>query len=145
VALYLLKRKISEASGPDRLLGVFRTRDEARRARRRYLDPIVRGEVVDPWARQAFRETISVERDVVIVCDVRLAGIRPTTDPVFVVSSYAEGFGQIVRQFEAICGTRSRAATTAKSLEKRHRSGFNFSCTVDAVEVDTLLADRRDA
>jgi hypothetical protein len=145
VALYLLKRTISEASGPDRLLGVFRTRDEARRARRRYLDPILRGEVVDPWARQAFRERISLERDVVIVPDVRLVGIKATTSPVFVVSSYAEGFGQIVREFEAICGARSRAQATARSIEKRRRGGFNFYCAIDAVEVGTLLADPRDA
>jgi hypothetical protein len=145
VTLYLLKRKISEVSGPDRLLGVFRTRDDARRARRQYLDPIRRGDVFDPWAWQAIRGKMSLERDVAIVSDVRQVGVKPQMDRVFVVSSFAEGFAQILREFEAICGTRSLAETTAKRIENRHRSGFNFYCRVAAVTVGTLLPDRRDA
>lgn len=141
--LYLLRRKIAEVSGPDRLLGVFRSRDAARRARRQYLDPILRGEVADPWARQPGK--VSLERDVAIVADVPQAGVAASAARVFVVSSYAEGFGQIVREFEAICGTEARAAGTAKRIVKRHHRRFNFYCRVDAVEVGALLPDRRDA
>ncbi|HET7340751.1 MAG TPA: hypothetical protein VFL90_04745 [Methylomirabilota bacterium] len=142
--LYLLKRRISEVSGPDRLLGVFRSRDAARRARRQYLDPILRGDVADPWAWQAYRKN-SLERDVAIVADVPQAGVAAKAARVFVVSSYAEGFAQIIREFEAICATKAQADATARRIEKRHRGGFNFYCRVDGLAVGALLPDRRDA
>src|SRR5690242_19620911 len=104
--MYILMRRLSAYTENDLLLGVFATSAEAKRARARYVAEVMRGGK-DPHAEQAYHQV--TEQDVRVLSRVREVDVSPALRWVFVVSSYAEGFGQVVRRFEAICGTERGA------------------------------------
>lgn len=92
-----------------------------------------------PWARQAY--AIVSDDDVEILDDVPLIALSPSADRVFAVSSYAEGFGQVARKFEALLGTAAEARAHAKALEASDESDFPYSCQVDEVPTGKLSID----
>ncbi|MEZ4222560.1 MAG: hypothetical protein R3B13_16590 [Polyangiaceae bacterium] len=78
-----------------------------------------------------------------ILDDVPLVDTDSHANRVFVVSSYAEGFGQVIRKFEAIAGTVALAQARADFLEAREHGDFPYQCEVDEVPVG-VLSDERD-
>jgi hypothetical protein len=137
--MHLLVRRVSPYTQHDLLLGVFPSADLANQARLEHLRAVLHSSE-DPWARQAYREVS--DADVEILADVPLLGISPETDRVFVVSSYSEGFGQVVRKFEAIAGTLDLAQARADSLVSEDDSVFPYECEVDEVPVGVLSRER---
>lgn len=137
--MYLLVRRISPYTHHDLLLGVFRSRELANQARLEYLAAILHS-AEEPWSQQAYQEVS--DNDVEILADSPSLGISPEMDRVFVVSSYSEGFGQVVRKFEAIAGTLDLAQARADSLEAEEDSGFPYECEVDEIPVGVLSRER---
>ena len=61
---------------------------------------------------------------------------------VFVVSSFIEELGQVVRKIEAIRPNEEDAEAVAKELEaKNAKADSAFYCDIDSVEIGKLLPD----
>jgi hypothetical protein len=130
--MHLLIRRISPYTGKDLLLGVYRTFDEAKEYRREYLRTVLHGRS-DPWKGQAYHRVS--DDDVRILSSVRHLNVDDASRRVLVVSSCSEGFGQIVRRFEAIADSVATARAYAAKLEARDDGQFPFYCEVDEVVV----------
>ncbi|MEP7126967.1 MAG: hypothetical protein ABJE95_38905 [Byssovorax sp.] len=133
-------RRLSEYTANHLLLGVFRALDDAERARREYLRAVVHGPS-DPWAKQAYHEVS--DDDVAILSSLAQLDQAEPRDRVFVISSYAEGFGQVVRSFEAIAGSEAAASEHAASLEAEDDGEFPGYVEVDEILVGELSLDPR--
>jgi hypothetical protein len=130
-------RVISAYTGPDLLLGVFPTEAAAGVARSEYLDRIAQR---DPWAEQAYRD--SSPDDVRILADTPGVQVAGGACRVFVVSEWAEGFGQISRKFAAICGSDAEARRVAAEIEAQAETAtWPVYANVEEVEVGVLLPD----
>ena len=138
--MYLLKRSISPYTSQDVLLGCFRSREKAQAAREDYLKPYRANPSGDRWKEQAYR-IVDLEKDVVIVDNLPEAQVQPSQEEVFVLSSFAEGFGQIIRTFHAICGSLEFAEKKSKEIEQQLDDGSNEYCQIQNVVVDKLLPD----
>jgi hypothetical protein len=136
--LFVLIRRVSSYTHHDLLLGVFHSRVQAEESRDEYIEAVMR-KPDDPWARQAY--AIVSDDDVEILDDVPLISLSPSADRVFVVSSYAEGFGQVVRKLEALLGTHAEAHAHAEALEASDEGDFPYSCQVDEVPTGKLSTD----
>jgi glycosyltransferase involved in cell wall biosynthesis len=137
--MHLLVRRISPYTHHDLLLGVFPSRELASQARSQYLQAVVH-EHDDPWARQAYWEVS--DNDVEILDSVSSIDATSQAARVFVVSSYAEGFGQVIRKLEAVAGTLERAQARADLLEAQDDGSGPYHCEVDEVLVGELSRER---
>lgn len=138
--MHLLFRSISAYSGPSLLLGVFRTKDLADAARREYLTSVMRGGA-DPWGDQD--NPRSSDDDLIILSDLDSIDCSEPRiefhDRIFVVSSYSYGFGQIIRGFEAIAGSKSAAEARAAKIASENAHDDFFSGTkIDFIPLDRL-------
>ena len=95
---------ISPYSGADQLLGAFRSREDARRARREYIETLGRGDKADPWKAQVYK-TVNLNADLRIVDNIPSTGVTDAPRRVFVVSKFSDQFGQLFREFKIIRGT----------------------------------------
>ena len=138
--MYLLKRSISPYTSHDVLLGCFRSREKAQTAREEYLKTQRANPSGDRWKEQAYR-SVDLEKDVGIVDNIPEVQIQPIQEEVFVLSSFAEGFGQIIRTFHAICGSLGLAEKKSKEIEGQLDDESNEYCQIQKVVVDTLLPD----
>ena len=138
--MHLLIRKLSAYTGSDLLLGVFRTADDAQRARVRYLDEVVHG-TSDPWAVQAYHAVS--DDDLQILSSLVELDLPDAVGAVFVISSYAEAFGQVVRVFEALAGSDAAARSYAGTLETKADVELPYHCKVDEVVVGELSRSAR--
>ena len=123
--MHLLRRRISPCTAPDQCLGVFRFVHEADYARNEYISSIKNGIITDPFAKQAYY-TVDLEADLQVVSDVLVSNVDANSDEVFVVSSLDEAFGQILRTFEAICGSKEQAELVMSSIDE---SESQFACS----------------
>jgi hypothetical protein len=131
-------RSLSRYTGDDLLLGVFRTRGEADLARHTYLDEVLHRSS-DPWANQAHHA--ASDDDVAIHFDITHDDVAVGAPLVYVVTSFAEGFGQVVVKFEAIVGTEAAALARVQSLnEQGEKDSFPSYCTIYEVDVGKLSA-----
>jgi len=135
--MYILRRKISEYTDRHQLLGVFRTQVNAEEAKQVYCRQLQSGEISDPWEKQAYHK-VDLEKDLVVEANLRTTGSILEAGQVSVISSYAEGFGQIVRKFEAICETPHDAENIAREIEAADNGNFPFYCEVDRMIVGDL-------
>ena len=140
--MYLLKRSISPYTSHDVLLGCFRSLEKAQTAREQYLKRYQDQPSDDRWKEQAFKD-VELEKDVVIMSEIPEIQVQPKNEEVFVVSSFAEGFGQIIRNFRMICGSLDVAQKKAKKLEKDFTGNFPEYCQIQKVAVDKLLSDEK--
>lgn len=138
--MHLLMRELSAYTANNLLLGVFRTLEEAERGRSKYLKSVVHG-ASDPWAKQSYHHVS--DEDVVILSSVSHLELADPADRVFVVSSHAEGFGQIIRSFEAIAGSNTAARKHAAALEAKDDGKFPYHCEIDEIVVGELSQDPR--
>ncbi len=140
--MYLLKRSVSPYTDCEQLLGVFTSIPAGEAARQSYISSIQSGAQTDPFADQAYHE-VSLTDDIELVSDIKVIEVPPGASEVFVVSSYAEGFGQVIRKFEAICGTRELATEIANQVEGAEKE-WPISAVVDQVPVNQLITEAND-
>jgi hypothetical protein len=138
--MYLLKRTLSTYTSPDILLGCFKSLSAAQHARQKYLSQYEDDKNADPWKEQAIF-TVDLEKDVVILDEIPVVEGSPNDTHVFVISSFAEGFGQIARNFHAICGTEDAARVESHKVRKSFSGNFPESCKIDHIVVGQLLSD----
>jgi hypothetical protein len=138
--MYLLKRSISPYTSHDALLGCFHSHEKAQAARDEYLEAHRANPSGDRWKEQAYR-SVDLEKDVVIVDNIPEVQVQPTQEEVFILSSFAEGFGQIIRTFRAICASFELAEKKSKEIEEQLDDEANEYCQIQKVVVDKLLPD----
>ena len=133
--MFVLIRRVSSYTHHDLLLGVFRSLAQAAEARAEYIETVLRANE-DPWASQAYASVS--DNDVEVLDAVPLIAMTSHVDRAFVVSSYAEGFGQVVRKFEAVVGALGQAQAHAKSLEANDDGSCPYSCEIAEVPIGKL-------
>lgn len=138
--MYLLKREISPYNSQDLLLGCFHSREKAEDARMEYISVYRDNLKSDPWEKQGY-QVVDLEKDVCIVDNILEIKILPTSKKVFVVSSFSEGFGQIIRTIHSICGLQSLAEKESQKIEKSFDNKFPEYCQIQKVAVNILLSD----
>ncbi|MCA9592168.1 MAG: hypothetical protein KC776_02630 [Myxococcales bacterium] len=135
--MFVLVRKISPYSGSALLLGVFRSAARAEEQRSRYLQGVVHSGN-DPWAQQAYHEV--TDGDVTTV-EPPAPDLPTPSQHVYVVSAYAEAFGQVVRTFEGLFDTHSAAEAFGLELEAKNDEPFAFGYGTALVPIDELSPD----
>ena len=138
--MHLLRRVISPYDAPDILLGCYRNLNEAQQAREQYIAHYQAQQKFDPWREQGYR-SVDLEKDVVIDSNILALEVSPNATEVFVVSSFAEAFGQIVREVHAICGSASLAQQKKYKVTQGFDKRFPEYCQVQKVAVGILLPD----
>jgi hypothetical protein len=141
--MYLMVRKISPYSGPDILLGCYKSLLEAQKARELYLWRYQNGEREDPWKDQVFY-TVNLEQDVVILDNIPELDVPPCIEKVTIVCSMAEGFGQKVTKFHAICGSAEAIRASFSEVQKGLDGDWPEECQTRWVAVGELLSDDKD-
>src|SRR4051812_47021648 len=133
-------REISAYTGPDVLLGVFATHAEAKGAKAYYARVREANAAADPWKNQAIKPNVVVSEDLAVK---KLRGKFLTGTPVFVVSNYKEGFGQVVRKLDSIHATPATAEARVEELGKVQAKGFPFPryALIDPVVIGKLHSD----
>jgi hypothetical protein len=131
---------MSPYTAPDILLGCYQDLEGAREAREQYIAQYQTHRKVDPWQEQGYK-LVDLEKDVVIDSDVPDSEVSPTAAEVFVVSSFAEAFGQIIRKVHAICGSLAVAQKKKHELKKGFDTPFPEYCQIQRVTVGALLPD----
>lgn len=130
--MYILYRRVSDYDGPSLFLGLFDSQENAERQRSAYRVVL---EQQDPWHNQSYRD-VDLDNDLVIIpIDGGLAGQQKG----YLISSYSEGFGQIIRQFHQVCSDKLRAEEIAKKLEDDDLSSFPGWALVDEVAVNQFV------
>lgn len=132
--MYLLMRRISAYSGPDLLLGCFRTPKDAQAAKTHYARVRDSAPDADPWRHQAYKAPGPVGPDLEIET---LPGELPDGTIAYVVINHREGFGQDRRELDSIHAVTATAKRRVKELN-RARDGFPHFATVDTVIVGRL-------
>lgn len=129
----------------DILLGCFRNIEDAQKARNFYIQQYTSGKKDDPWKGQAFYD-VDLEKDVVILDNVPEFDVSSEADTVSVISSFAEGFGQSVREFHGICGSNDTANVHISAIDKdfETRNSWPRSVSAQRIKVNQLLSDARD-
>lgn len=139
----LLIRSISSYTGATLLLGVFSTLEEAQAARTKYISQYRDGEKTDPWKEQAYKGEMNLDEDVIILEDIPEIGVSRNEVEIYIVSTYAEGFGQIMREFNAICGSEEIAVATVSELESKLEGNFPEYYDFEKAVVGELLRDEK--
>lgn len=142
--MYILKRCISPYTGADIILGCFRTVEEAQHARHQYIQPYQNGTKRDPWKKQAYKPHDQLQDDVIIIDDLPVHHITPTLTDVYILSTFAEGFGQIIRHLVEICGSEESVQFRRNEIEKTLGKTFPEYCAIQKVAVGKLLPDDTD-
>jgi hypothetical protein len=135
--MHLLIRHLSEYTATHVLLGVFPTFERAEEARANYLARYSDDPMSDPWREQAYQETGLRESDLVI------QQIEFTAWPgaqVFVISNYHEGFGQRVRKFDSIQGSKPDTDARIGELDAEEDT-FPHYALCQLVRIGELLSD----
>lgn len=130
--MYILYRKVSDYDGPSLFLGLFDAQDQAERQRLQYRLVL---EKQDPWQNQSYRE-VDLGNDLVIM---PIEGECADRQKVYLISCYSEGFGQIIREFQRVCGDRAQAEAIAKKLEDDDESSFPNWTLIDEVTVNQFV------
>lgn len=130
--MYILYRRVSDYDGPCLFLGLFDSLDKAERQRSVYRVVL---EQQDPWHNQSYRD-VDLDNDLVIT---PIAGGLGVQQKGYLVSRYAEGFGQIIRQFHQLCGDKLQAVKIAKELDDDDQSSFPSWALVDEVVVNQFV------
>jgi hypothetical protein len=138
--MYLLKREISPYTSQDLILGCFHSREKAEDARTQYISAYRDNLKSDPWENQGY-QVVDLGKNVCIVDNILEIQIQPTNKKVFVVSSFSEGFGQIIRTIHSICSSQSLAEKETQKIEKSFDNKFPEYCQIQRVAVDKLLSD----
>ena len=138
--MHILRRVISQYDAPDILLGCYRNLIEAQRAREQYITQYQTQQKVDPWREQGYR-SVELEKDVVIDSDVLTLEVSSIAAEVFVVSPFAEAFGQIVRDVHAICGSITLAQQKKLESKQGFDKPFAEYCQIQKIAVGMLLPD----
>ena len=141
--MYLLIRLISPYTEANLLLGVFRTRNDVQVARTQYIAQYQDGRKEDPWKKQGYKDEVNLNDDVIVLDDIPVMGVNQNAVEVYVVSNYAEGFGQIIRKFDAICGSEESALATVSDIKAKLDDNFPEYCKVDKIVVGKLLSDNQ--
>jgi hypothetical protein len=141
----LLIRRISAYDGPDILLGVFASEEEAERCRQEYFRSRSHSPFADPWYKQAYRPDGLKESDLV-VRSVQGASVA-VGRPAFVVSGYSNGFGQTVREFCSVHVDSAIARRQAARLQEQDGETDSWPSyfSVQEAIVGQLLSDDPDA
>lgn len=137
--MYLLKRTVSSYTAPDQCLGIFRDVHEVHHARNQYITDIQNGVIADPFAEQAYY-TVNLEADIEVISDIPVMDVDAESNMAFVVSSLEEAFGQVLRAFEAICGSQTQAQLVSAVIEARE-SDFAISAHIQSVCIGHLSFD----
>jgi len=138
--MYILKRILSAYTAPDILLGIYRTVEDAREARRAYISSYHDGRREDPWEKQGYHK-VALEEDVVILDTIPEFDIPPDAGKVMVISSYSEGFGQVVRKIHALCGSEKAARGATDEARKEFIGGFPEAIEIETIEIGKALSD----
>ena len=135
-SVYLLKREVSSYTDADLLLGVFLSIERAEAARAEYVARVI-GSASDPLASQAYRSVS--ETDVSILRDVEVLG-PPVSESskVWVVSEYAEGFGELLRKFVALAADKRDAERFVEQQEVLSDEPFPVYWELDELEEGVL-------
>lgn len=142
VGLHVLTRTISPYAGPTQLLGVFPSLAGAEDARRAYIEAIRAGSRPDPWAEQPYH-AVDLDRDVRVDSGWEL-DLAPGDSRVFIVTRWADGMGQILRNVVAVKRLRAEAEADARSREAAfEKEMFPYECEVVEAELGSLLADNQ--
>jgi hypothetical protein len=141
--VFVLMRRISAYTGPDVLLGVFPTSEEAEAAKSEYARVREGDSAGDPWRDQGYKPDMVVSRDLVVE---RLPGEFPAGAVVFVVSDHSQGFGQERRKLDSIHPTTAAAAARVEDLDAVEDEEFPFPhfAVIDPVVVGSLHSDLRE-
>ena len=138
--MFLLIRRISAYTGPDVLIGVFTEKQQAESVRNDYRVRYIAEPAIDPWHEQAYKEGGLTADELVVQALDAPAG---TTDEVFVVSRYLEGFGQIVRKFDSMHASEVAARTRVAELNADEKSGVSYAL-LQRARIDAWLSDAPD-
>lgn len=138
--LFLLKRYVSEYTAYDMLLGCFTTRNKAQYARKEYMLQFKLGKKQDPWKNQAFHE-VDLSHDVIIVDDLPVVDVAESNKEVYIISYFSEGFGQTIRVFYSICGTRESTQEKSHECNRKLFTQFPHHLQVDKIKLGQLLPD----
>jgi len=138
--LFLLKRDISHYTFPDILLGCFTSLEKAKNARKEYLAQYQLGKKVDPWKEQGYK-TVDLDKDVEIMNDLPVINFHDTDSAIFVVNSYSEGFGQVIRKFFALCSTQETAQEKLTKVQKESLDDFPEFFKAEEIFLDKLYPD----
>jgi hypothetical protein len=149
--MYLLFRDVCEYTSPRLLLGVFRSKELAEAARLEYLANVMHGGA-DPWAEQAYQgasiSDLHIRSEIPLVaCEGLGDGASNSSDNgakdvLYVINAYFYGFGEFIRQFESIVGTREAAEARAAEVTRANADDeFWTGCRIDTVPLDRLATD----
>src|SRR5688500_15279901 len=136
-------RRISAYTGPDVLLGVFATPEEAESAKAHYARVREADPATDPWKDQGYKPDMVVSRDLAVE---QLPGEYPAGTVVCVVSDHSDGFGQEVRKLDSIHASAAEAAARVEELDAVEDEEFPFPhyAVIDPVVVGSLHSDLRE-
>lgn len=139
--VYILLRRISSYTGADLLLGAFFTLEEAEAAKSTYLWRYEAAPETDPWREQAYKKT-RLDGDLMTQA-VDFTGSQD--GDLFVVSTYAEGLGQILRRVVSVHSSADEARIRIAEIDEAIESGENTSvdyALYQQVQPGVLLSDR---
>ena len=86
--------------------------------------------------------TVDLEKDVIIRDDIPTVDVNPNATHVIVISSFVEGFGQVSRIFESICGTEDAARIKSHEARKALSGHFPYSTKIEKIALGQLLSDK---
>lgn len=135
--MYILYRKVSDYDGPSLFLGLFDSQCGAEQQRSQYRLIL---EKQDPWHSQSYRD-VDLDNDLVIM---PIDGDCADRQKAYLISCYCEGFGQIIRKFQRVCGDKSQAEAIAKALEDDDESSFPNWALIDEVTLNQFVVPDYD-
>lgn len=137
--MYLLIRNISPYTGSDLLLGVFSTLELAQQAKHTYQKHFKNHP--DHYAEQAYH-SVDLNKDLRIADYIPEYAITPSTSTLYIISFYSEDFGQIYREFKAICGNLAEAKAALNDYERQtQKYDFPSYYEIDTVELNHLALE----
>lgn len=143
VPVHLLLRHPHALPAPDRVLGVFGTREEADAGLDRYVSRIVSGEHPEEWVSRVYKATDPNELRKVLWVDSQWHVDLPDgATEVFVVSSLSEGFGESRSAIDGVCATWDSAEALMHQVSERQaKADTSYQCEITAAELGRLLPE----
>lgn len=134
--MYALIREVAPSVSLDVTLGIFSTQEKAEEVRKSYLSRLQSGQRQDPWLDYK-RDPLSEEN--LIIVKLRNTRSFRTGEKIFVVSAYAEGFGQIMNDIRCIVGSKEEAEIECNRI----RMTEDYTCgeLVQEAVIDEELSD----
>ena len=115
---------------------------DALNAREEYIALYRDDQKVDPWAEQGYHK-VELSADVVIVDNIPEFDINPDANEIAIISSFGEGFGQIVRKIHAICGSEDSARNESNKVRHQFSRNFPESVEIEIVTIGHSLSDEK--